>query len=41
MILFLIYLGCLTEPDYFQIANDNIDAYYDMCVKIADNPEDC
>ena len=41
MILFLIYLSCTVEPDYFQIAIDNIDSYYDMRTKIADNPEDC
>ena len=41
MILPLIYLCCAIEPDYFEIAINNIDAYYDMCVKIADNPGDC
>jgi len=41
MILFLTYLCCTTQDDLFEQANKNIDAYYDMCVKIATNPEDC
>jgi hypothetical protein len=41
MILILTYLCCAVEPDLFQQATENIDAYYDTCVMIADNPEDC
>ena len=41
MIIFLTYLCCTTQQDDFQKAHDNIEAYYDMCVKIASNPEDC
>lgn len=41
MIILLTYFCCATQPDQFQTANDNIDAYYDMCILIADNPEDC
>ena len=41
MILFLTYLCCVTQPDLFQQANNNIDAYYDACVLIADDPSRC
>jgi len=41
MIILLTYLCCTTQPDDFQKSLDNIDAYYDTCVMIADNPEDC
>ena len=41
MILFLMYLCCVTEPDYFQMANDNIDAYYEKCILIANDPKSC
>jgi len=34
-------LSCVTEPDYFQMANDNIDAYYEKCILIANDPESC
>lgn len=41
MIIFLTYLCCTTQPDEFQKALDNIDAYYEKCIKIAVNPEKC
>jgi hypothetical protein len=42
MILILTYLCCTIEQDpLFQQATNNINAYYDTCVMIASNPEDC
>lgn len=41
MILILTYLCCALEQDQFQQATANINAYYDTCVMIATNPDDC